>query len=46
MVRKTMIEASGVPPEKLPAADHIKHARKRVAAIDNGDESKKLDKKG
>jgi DNA-damage-inducible protein D len=33
MVRKTMIEASGVPPEKLPAADHIKHARKRVEAI-------------
>ena len=34
IVRKSMIEASGVPPEKLPAADHIKHARKRVEAVE------------
>lgn len=47
MVRDTMIEASGVPPEKLPAADHIRHARKRVEALeDDPDEPKKLDKKG
>jgi DNA-damage-inducible protein D len=33
-VRQAMIEISGVPPESLPAADHIKHARKRVEAVD------------
>lgn len=35
IVRRTMIEASGVPPEKLEAADHIKHARRRVQSIGN-----------
>jgi DNA-damage-inducible protein D len=42
MVRKTMIEASGVPPEKLPAAEHIRHARKRVEAMNEHDESRSL----
>jgi DNA-damage-inducible protein D len=32
-VRQTMMESSGVPPEKLPAADHIRHARKRVESL-------------
>jgi hypothetical protein len=47
MVRKTMIEASGVPPEKLAAADHIRHARKRIEAIGDNEapEPKKLEKK-
>lgn len=42
MVRKTMIEASGVPPEKLPAADHIKHARKRIEAVETEEETPAL----
>ncbi len=29
-VRQTMIDISGTPPEALAAADHIKHARKRL----------------
>jgi DNA-damage-inducible protein D len=45
MVRKTMIEASGVPPEKLEAADHIKHARKRIASIGANESTEKIEKK-
>lgn len=33
-VRQAMIDISGVPPEALPAADHIKHAKKRIEAVD------------
>ncbi len=44
MVRKTMIEASGVPPEKLPAADHIKHARKRIESLNATDKTPTLPK--
>lgn len=33
-VREAMVDISGVPPESLPAADHIKHARKRIEAAD------------
>jgi DNA-damage-inducible protein D len=29
-VRQAMIDISGTPPEKLPAADHIKNAKKRL----------------
>jgi DNA-damage-inducible protein D len=32
-VREAMIDISGVPPESLPAADHIKHARKRIGEV-------------
>jgi DNA-damage-inducible protein D len=32
-VRSIMIENSGVPPEKIAPADDIKHARKRVEAV-------------
>ncbi len=45
MVRKTMIEASGIPPEKLEAADHIKHARKRIASIGASEPTEKIEKK-
>jgi|CXWL01.1.fsa_nt_gi DNA-damage-inducible protein D len=40
-VRQTMIDISGTPPEALPAADHIKHARKRLEAAGGASDTPK-----